>query len=294
MIGQAQIIDDLLDISRVRTGKLSVVRTVVDMREIVQRVCSAMREEAQERGIALNVTMSEAPVIVHADLTRIEQIVWNLISNALKFTARGSVNVSLQVNEHAEAVLQVADTGSGIEPALLPHIFSRVAVDNVRPFVGTEQRAAFNGFLRRALPGDELVVLDLSCLGSSARDVLATLQKCRKERIVVRCVELGNVDLASRPEPQAVKMLRAIVRLDMQTRSERSSTSLKRAQQSGKPTGRPGSLSPKDRGDVIGLLRQGVSVSEIARRFDTSRQTIMRIRALTTAAAADEAKTSHG
>ncbi|HKT96652.1 MAG TPA: CheR family methyltransferase [Paraburkholderia sp.] len=123
VIGQAQIIDDLLDISRVRTGKLSVVRTVVDMREIVQRVCGAVREEARERGIALNVMTSEAPVIVHADLTRVEQIVWNLISNALKFTARGSVNVSLQVNEHAQAVLQVADTGSGIDPALLPHIF---------------------------------------------------------------------------------------------------------------------------------------------------------------------------
>ncbi|WP_322057351.1 CheR family methyltransferase [Paraburkholderia sp. J63] len=123
VIGQAQIIDDLLDISRVRTGKLSVVRTAVDMREIVQRVCGAVREEAEHRGIALNVAVSETPVIVHADLTRVEQIVWNLISNALKFTARGSVNVKLQVNEHAQAVLQVADTGNGIEPALLPHIF---------------------------------------------------------------------------------------------------------------------------------------------------------------------------
>ncbi|MCG5072707.1 CheR family methyltransferase [Paraburkholderia tagetis] len=123
VIGQAQIIDDLLDISRVRTGKLSVVRTVVDMREIVQRVCSAVREEAQERGIALNLSISEAPVIVHADLTRVEQIVWNLISNALKFTTQGAVNVSLKVDERAKAVLQVADTGSGIEPTLLPHIF---------------------------------------------------------------------------------------------------------------------------------------------------------------------------
>lgn len=123
VIGQAQIIDDLLDISRVRTGKLSVVRTVVDMRDIVLRVTNAVREEANQRGIAFDVSMSEAPVIVHADLTRIEQIVWNLVSNALKFTTRGSVNVSLDVNGHGEAVLRVTDTGSGIEPALLPHIF---------------------------------------------------------------------------------------------------------------------------------------------------------------------------
>ena len=156
---------------------------------------------------------------------------------------------------------------------------SRLAVDDVRPFVATAERAALNGLLRRVSPGDELVVLDLSCLGSSARDVLATLLKCRKERIAVRCVEFGNVDLASRPESQAVKMLRAVVRLETATRSERSSTSLKLAKKSGRPTGRPGSLSPKARGDVIGLLDKGVSVSEIARRFETSRQTIMRIRA---------------
>jgi len=123
VIGQAQIIDDLLDISRVRTGKLSVVRTAVDMREIVQRVTSAVSEEARQRGIALDIAMTDEPVIIHADLTRVEQIVWSLISNALKFTTQGSVDVSLQVNEHAEAVLRVTDTGNGIEPALLPHVF---------------------------------------------------------------------------------------------------------------------------------------------------------------------------
>lgn len=123
VIGQAQIIDDLLDISRVRTGKLSIVRTIVDMREIVQRVASAVREEAEHRGLALHVSTGAVPVILHADLTRIEQIVWNLVSNALKFTSRGAVSVTLEVSEHAEAVFRVADTGSGIEQSLLPHIF---------------------------------------------------------------------------------------------------------------------------------------------------------------------------
>ncbi|WP_256702486.1 ATP-binding protein [Burkholderia sp. SRS-W-2-2016] len=123
VIGQAQIIDDLLDISRLRTGKLSVVRTVVDMRDIVQRVCSAVQEDAAQRGIAWHAAMADTPVILHADLTRIEQIVWNLISNALKFTQHGSIEVSLQVNDHDEAVLRVTDTGTGIESSLLPHIF---------------------------------------------------------------------------------------------------------------------------------------------------------------------------
>jgi two-component system CheB/CheR fusion protein len=123
VLNQAQIIDDLLDISRVRTGKLSVVRTAVDMRDIVQRVAGAVRDDAQQRGIDLRVTMTDTPVLIHADLTRIEQIVWNLISNALKFTRHGSIDVSLEINPHAQALLRIADTGSGIEPALLPHVF---------------------------------------------------------------------------------------------------------------------------------------------------------------------------
>jgi putative DNA-invertase from lambdoid prophage Rac len=163
---------------------------------------------------------------------------------------------------------------------------NRVAVDGAPPCVAAANRTVLNGVMRRIAAGDRLVVLELSCLGCSVRDVLTTLLKCRKEKISVRCVELGNVDLASRPEPQAVKTLRAIVRMETRTRSERSSTSLRLAQQSGRSTGRPVSLSREHRERVIGLLHKGLSVSEIARQFDTSRQTIMRIRASSGTAAA--------
>lgn len=155
----------------------------------------------------------------------------------------------------------------------------RVAVDDTPPFVAAADRTVLNGLMRRIAPGGLLVVLDLSCLGCSARDVLSTLMKCRKEEISVHCVELGDADLAARPEPAPVKTLRAIVRMETETRSERSSVSLKLAQQKGRPTGRPVSLSGSERERIIGLLDEGLSVSEIARRFDTSRQTIMRIRA---------------
>jgi putative DNA-invertase from lambdoid prophage Rac len=171
---------------------------------------------------------------------------------------------------------------------------SRVAVDDGPPYVPAANRAVLNTLMRRIAPGDQLVVLDLSCLGCSARDVLVTLMKCRKEKIAVRCVELGNVDLAGRPEPQAVRMLRAIVRMETATRSERSSTSLKLAQQSGRPTGRPVSLAPQDRERIVALLRKGISVSEIARRFETSRQTVMRIRASSAETAAAEANARRG
>jgi two-component system, chemotaxis family, CheB/CheR fusion protein len=123
VMSQAQIIDDLLDISRVRTGKLSIVRTAVDMREILQRVTGAVQSEAAQRGIALRVSITDEPVVVHADITRVEQIVWNLLSNALKYTAHGSIDVSLQLDA-GNALLRVTDTGSGIDPEQLPHIFN--------------------------------------------------------------------------------------------------------------------------------------------------------------------------
>ncbi|WP_321896760.1 recombinase family protein [Paraburkholderia heleia] len=155
----------------------------------------------------------------------------------------------------------------------------RVAMDAVAPYVAAADRPALTRLLGRIDPEDELVVLQLSALGCNARDVLATLLSCRKGRIGVRCVELGGVDLTGRPEPQAVKMLRAVVRMEAATRSERSRNGLQAAQRSGRPTGRPASLSAHDRARVMSSLGSGLSVSEVARRFGTSRQTVLRIRA---------------
>ncbi|WP_321921916.1 recombinase family protein [Paraburkholderia guartelaensis] len=156
---------------------------------------------------------------------------------------------------------------------------NRVAVDTVASYVAAAERPALTRLLGRVAPEDEVVVLQLSALGCNARDVLSTLLNCRKGKIGVRCVELGGVDLAGRPEPQAVKMLRAVVRMEAATRSERSRNGLKAARSNGRPTGRPASLSAPDRARVMSSLGSGLSVSEVARRFRTSRQTVLRIRA---------------
>lgn len=124
VVSQAQIIDDLLDMSRMRTGKLSVVRSAVDWRDIVTRIGHAVREEAEHRGVSLALRVPERSVVVHADLTRVEQITWNLVSNALKFTGAGQrIDIELGVADGDEAVLAVADTGAGIDPEFLPHVF---------------------------------------------------------------------------------------------------------------------------------------------------------------------------
>ncbi|CAG9202993.1 Resolvase helix-turn-helix domain protein [Paraburkholderia sabiae] len=158
-------------------------------------------------------------------------------------------------------------------------VLNRVAVDHFPPFVPAVDRVELNGLLRRIAPDDALVVLELASLGCNARDVLSTLMLCRKARISVRCVELGGAELTRRPEPQAVRTLRAIIRMETSARSERSTNSLKSARESGRPTGRPASLSRTDQERIVRFLGKGLSVSEVARRFGTSRQTVMRVRA---------------
>lgn len=120
---QAQIIDDLLDMSRVRTGKLSLTRDPIDWREVVQRVCDAVQGDAASKNLTLHCNLSGTPVWINADVTRIEQVVWNLISNALKFTREGDeISVTLE-NEDDRARLVVKDSGHGIDAQVLPHIF---------------------------------------------------------------------------------------------------------------------------------------------------------------------------
>ncbi len=121
--GQAQIIDDLLDISRVRTGKLSIERTSVDLADTVRRICATVKQEARRDGIDLAVCVPDHAITVDADLTRIEQVLWNLLGNALKYTGHdGTISVAL-VEDGALAKLIVTDDGIGIDAGTLPYIF---------------------------------------------------------------------------------------------------------------------------------------------------------------------------
>lgn len=120
---QAQLIDDLLDLSRVQTGKLSLNLQDVYCDDLVERIVAAVQPDAQMRHVALYLRVEAGDYLVHADPVRIEQIIWNLVSNALKFTpAGGTVNVSLG-KDKARMRLKVTDTGQGIKAEYLPVIF---------------------------------------------------------------------------------------------------------------------------------------------------------------------------
>ncbi|KTS75385.1 chemotaxis protein [Pseudomonas oryzihabitans] len=119
---QAQIIDDLLDLSRIRTGKLKLERQSLDLAQQLHEIAAVVRPLAGE--VQVHCTrLPETPLYVQADATRIGQIVWNLLNNAIKFTpAGGQVEITLGV-EGEEARLDVSDTGQGIAPDFLPRVF---------------------------------------------------------------------------------------------------------------------------------------------------------------------------
>ena len=118
---QSQIIDDLLDLSRLSTGKLSLHRTAVLALPVVERIVEALTSDAQGKGVALSVTGEN--LTVFADSVRLEQVIWNLLSNAMKFTQSGGrIDVALERSD-SYAQLSVGDTGRGIDPDVIHKIF---------------------------------------------------------------------------------------------------------------------------------------------------------------------------
>jgi signal transduction histidine kinase len=119
------LIDDMLDMSRVITGKLKLNPKPVDLASIVESVIAAETLAAQTKNIRLVTEFEPGAGPIYGDTTRLQQIFWNLLSNAIKFTPRnGRVKVSVK-SEGSRVVARVIDTGIGIEPKFLPHVFER-------------------------------------------------------------------------------------------------------------------------------------------------------------------------
>ena len=122
---QSQLIDDLLDVSRIVSGKLTMDIGAVDIDEVVASALDAVRPLAESRSIELAHDHAARRAIVHGDAGRLQQVIGNLLSNAIKFTPDGGrVSAGLTVGE-AEVTITVKDTGKGIAPELLPEIFER-------------------------------------------------------------------------------------------------------------------------------------------------------------------------
>jgi CheY-like chemotaxis protein len=123
----ARLVDDLLDVARVTAGKIVLRRTPIDFADAARRSLNAHELSANARAIALRLSAPSTPLVIEADALRIDQIVNNLVSNALKYTPHGG-EVSVEVSAESERViLAVTDTGAGIAPEILPRIFDLFA-----------------------------------------------------------------------------------------------------------------------------------------------------------------------
>ena len=122
---QAQLIDDLLDVSRIVSGKMRLDVRPTDLVAVIDAAVEAIRPAAEAKGITLQRVLDPLAGPVAGDPARLQQVVWNLLSNAVKFTPKeGKVEVRLErVNSHVEII--VADNGMGIAPEFLPHVFDR-------------------------------------------------------------------------------------------------------------------------------------------------------------------------
>jgi signal transduction histidine kinase/ActR/RegA family two-component response regulator len=123
---QVRLIDDLLDLSRVASGKLRLAVQPVDLQRVVEEALDGIRPAATAKNIRLQPVLASPGGPVSGDPDRLQQVVWNLLSNAVKFTPKGGrVQIQLQrVSSHVE--LLVSDTGQGIQPDLLPYVFDRL------------------------------------------------------------------------------------------------------------------------------------------------------------------------
>jgi signal transduction histidine kinase len=120
---QSQLVEDLLDLSRITTGKLRLQTEVIDIAEVVERAVQTIVPAAAAKRITINVEAASAHVA--GDHDRIQQVLWNLLSNAVKFTPDGGrVDVTAEV-KGSRVVISVSDTGRGIEPQFLPAVFDR-------------------------------------------------------------------------------------------------------------------------------------------------------------------------
>jgi PAS domain S-box-containing protein len=122
-----RLVDDLLDISRIAHGKVQLQRKPLDLDELAQRTVEDLRSIFDDSDVKLDVQGAGGKVWVNGDVTRLAQAIGNLLTNAAKFTPRrGTATVSLRA-EQGEAILSVTNTGSGIAPEVLPHLFEPFA-----------------------------------------------------------------------------------------------------------------------------------------------------------------------
>jgi PAS domain S-box-containing protein len=201
---QRQLVEELLDVSRITSGKLLLTLKEVALREVVEAALESVRPTAEARGVQLEAELGQIHDTVLADATRLQQVMWNLLTNALKFTDRGGC-VFLAGSRDGDTVkLTVRDTGKGIPPELMPHIFERFRQGDI----GREQGGLGLGLaiVRHLveLHGGAVSVHSEGLGAGSTFTVQLPLRASRSERLPERMAVAEHPGLAEGERPHAV------------------------------------------------------------------------------------------
>lgn len=179
------------------------------------------------------------------------------------------VSTSDQTTENQ--VQEIASAGFSVSP-------QRTIAETVSGSVAAGERKGFGMLINKLEAGDVLVVTKLDRLGRNAMDVRATVEALAGMGVRVHCLALGGVDLTSPAGKMTMGVIAAVAEFERDLLIERTHAGLARAKGNGTVLGRPSSLSKAQAGEVLKRLEAGEAVAALAREYDTSRQSIMRIR----------------
>ena len=154
----------------------------------------------------------------------------------------------------------------------------RLIEESISGSVAAAERPGFMKLVDRMEKGDVLVVTKLDRLGRNAMDVRATVELLAGHGVRVHCLALGGVDLTSAAGKMTMQVIAAVAEFEKDLLVERTQSGIARARAAGKRFGRPPSLDQGKRKLALKRLKAGATVAEVAREFDTSRQTILRVR----------------
>lgn len=181
------------------------------------------------------------------------------------------VRVSTTGQTTENQILEIQAAGFHVEPR-------RIITETISGSTAIARRRGFTKLMDRLESGDVLIVTKLDRLGRDAIDVSSTVKALAAIDVRVHCLALGGVDLASSAGTMTMNVLNAVAQFERDLLIERTQSGLKRAKAEGRILGRPSILSEKQKQDARVELAAGTSVSAVARKFATSRQTIMRVR----------------
>lgn len=179
--------------------------------------------------------------------------------------------VSTSDQTTSNQILEIKSAGFDIKP-------SRTISETVSGAVAAMMRKGFSELLGKLEEGDVLVVTKLDRLGRNAMDVRATVEHLQEMGVKVHCLALGGVDLTSAAGRMTMQVLGAVAEFERDLLIERTQAGLQRARSEGKTFGRPSALSDKQKSEVMKMLEEGQPVAQIARTFETTRQTILRVK----------------